>query len=206
MPHMLAAGAAIVSMLALPAPIVATDSPADRIAIEVVTVNGSGCPAGTATVVPSADNTTFTVTYSDYLAQAGVGASLTDFRKNCQLSIRVVPPAGYTFAIARADYQGYANLAQGATGAELASYYFQGSSATEQVSHVFTGPYNDVWQTTDVGALAYAPCGTLRNLNINTELRVSAGGSDSSTTTSVMAMDSTRGSVHTVYHLNWARC
>ncbi|CAM5378677.1 hypothetical protein SALBM311S_06184 [Streptomyces alboniger] len=38
-------------------------------------MNGSGCPQGTAAVAVSEDNTAFTVTYSDYLAQAGAPPS-----------------------------------------------------------------------------------------------------------------------------------
>ncbi|MEV5463495.1 DUF4360 domain-containing protein, partial [Streptomyces cellulosae] len=44
------------------------DPPPDKIVIKVATVNGSGCPQGTAAVAVSEDNTAFTVTYSDYLA------------------------------------------------------------------------------------------------------------------------------------------
>lgn len=77
------------------------------------------------------------------------------------------------------------------------------------MSHSFVGPYSDDWQTTDktdVAALVYAPCGELRNLNVNTELRVGAGTSDPTETTSFMSMDSTDASVSTVYHLSWKTC
>ncbi|SDZ15771.1 protein of unknown function [Micromonospora pattaloongensis] len=183
--------------------------PTERITIDVVTVNGSGCPAGTAAVAPAADNTAFTVTYSDYLAQVGVGAKPTDFRKNCQLNLRIHVPQGFTYAIAQADYRGFAHLARGATGLQRANYYFQGTSPTVPRSHSFAGPYSDNWQTTDkteVAEIVWAPCGEDRNLNVNTELRVSAGSSDPTKTTSFMAMDSTDGSVGTVYHLAWKQC
>jgi hypothetical protein len=70
--------------------------PPDRIIIDVVTVNGSGCRPNTAAVAVSPDNTAFTVTYSEYLAQVGVGSKPTDFRKNCQLNLRVHVPQGFT--------------------------------------------------------------------------------------------------------------
>ncbi|GHC74342.1 hypothetical protein GCM10010507_62200 [Streptomyces cinnamoneus] len=177
--------------------------------IDVVAVNGSGCPAGTAAVAVASDNTAFTVSYSDYLAQVGLGAKPTDFRKNCQLGLNVHVPQGYTYAIARADYRGFAHLERGATGMERASYYFQGMSQTTSVSHRFAGPLSDNWQASDVtdaAALVYAPCGVQRILNVNTELRVSAGSSDPSTTNSFMAMDSTDGSVNTLYHFAWKEC
>ncbi|WP_058041626.1 DUF4360 domain-containing protein [Streptomyces roseifaciens] len=183
--------------------------PPDRVVIDVMAVNGSGCPAGTAAVAVASDNTAFTVTYSKYLAQVGVGAKPTDFRKNCQLGLNIHVPQGFTYAIAKADYRGFAHLESGAVGLERASYYFQGMSHTTSVSHRFAGPLSDNWQTTDVTAaseVVYAPCGAQRLLNVNTELRVSAGSSDPSNSTSFMEMDSTDGSVSTLYHFTWKEC
>jgi hypothetical protein len=202
----------IASLFAPPASVSASaesSPPPDRITLEVVTVNGSGCPAGTAAVAPSPDNSAFTVTYSNYLAQVGVGATPIDFRKNCQLNVRVNIPQGFTYAIASADYRGYASLASGATALERASYYFQGQSATSVSSHSFAGPLDDNWQATDVtdvAALVWAPCGEVRNVNINTELRVGAGTSNTASSTSLMTMDSTDASVSTIYHLSWRTC
>ncbi|MBH1937384.1 DUF4360 domain-containing protein [Streptomyces sp. AV19] len=190
-------------------PSVITNPPPDKIVIEIATVNGSGCPAGTAAVAVSPDNTAFTVTYSDYLAQVGVGSKPTDFRKNCQLNLDVHVPQGFTYAIAQADYRGYAKLEAGAYGTEKASYYFQGSSQTVPSTHTIRGAYGDNWQTTDqvpVTSLVWAPCGERRNFNINTELRVYPGTSDTSKTTSFMTMDSTDGSLNTLYHLAWKEC
>jgi hypothetical protein len=183
-------------------------APSGAVTVDVVTVNGSGCPAGTAWVNVAPDNTAFTVTYSDYTASAGAGTDPTDFRKNCQLGLRVNVPSGFTYAIAQADYRGYAFLERGATGLQRANYYFQGQSATATVSHYFSGYMDADWQTTDevdVAALVFKPCGADINLNINTSLRVSAGTSNPGTT-SVMTMDSTDGSVSTVYHFAWKAC
>jgi len=183
--------------------------PSDHIVIDVITVNGSGCPAGTAAVAVSLDNTAFTVTYSNYLAQVGVGSVPTDFRKNCQLNILVHVPTGFTYAIASANYRGFASLAPGATGLERANYFFQGQAPTAFIQHPFAGPMEDDWQstdTTDLAALVFAPCGVQRNLNINTELRVGAGTSDPTKTTSFMTMDSTDGQITTTYHFAWMQC
>ncbi|MDN0194436.1 DUF4360 domain-containing protein [Streptomyces sp. S.PNR 29] len=184
------------------------DPPPDKIVIKVATVNGSGCPQGTAAVAVSEDNTAFTVTYSDYLAQAGGNSDPTAARRNCQLSLIVHVPQGFTYAIASADYRGYASLQNGASGVQRASYYFQGSPSTAARSHPFNGPYNDNWQatdTTDWAQLVYAPCGVQRNFNINTELRVSAGTS-AADKVSFMTMDSTDGDISTVYHMAWKEC
>ncbi|MEV6956303.1 DUF4360 domain-containing protein [Streptomyces sp. NPDC051183] len=200
--------AALSALAAAPAQADAAYVPPGRITVDVVGINGSGCPQGTANVVAASDNTAFTVTYSNYLAQAGAGAGGAEFRKNCQLALRINVPQGYTYAIARADYRGFAHLQRGAFGQERANYYFQGSAQTARTTHQFNGPYTDNWQATDrteYEDLAWAPCGEQRNLNVNTELRVYAGTSNPQAL-SLMSMDSTDGSVNTVYHFAWREC
>ena len=184
-------------------------TPPGKITIDVATVNGSGCPAGTAAVATAADNTAFTVTYSSFLAQTGAGAAPADFRKNCQLVLRVHYPQGFTFGIAQADYRGFGHIAAGARGVERANYYFSGHSHTARKTHTFPGPMSDNWQATDraeVGSIVYAPCGEQRLFNINTELRVLAGTSNMRKTTSFMSMDSTDASFSTKYHFSWKKC
>jgi hypothetical protein len=201
-----AAAIALSAVLTAPAANAVPDVP-DYVMIDVATVNGSGCPAGTAAVAAADDRTAFTVTYSQYLAQAGQGSAPTDFRKNCQLNIRVSYPQGFTFGIAQADYRGFAHLQAGATGTERGNYYFQGMSQTASRTHNFNGPFSDDWQATDraqVSEVVYAPCGEVRNLNVNTELRVNAGSS--SKANSFMTMDSTDSSVSTKYQFSWKRC
>jgi hypothetical protein len=191
------------------ASVVVTDPPDDKIVIDLVSVIGSGCPQGTTAVAVSPDNTAFTVTYSDYLAQVGVGAKPTDWRKNCQLNIIVHVPQGFTYAIASVDYRGFAALQPGSYVIQRAGYYFQGSPETHYTQNRFDGPKEDNWQKTDVtglDALVYAPCGELRNFNINTELRVYAGSSDPKTTTSFFTIDSVDGELETTYHFAWKKC
>jgi hypothetical protein len=201
---LLAAPASATGFMDLPVP-----PPTDRIVIDVVTVNGSGCPAGTAAVAVSPDNTAFTVTYSNFMALVGVGALTTDWRKNCQLNIVVHVPSGFTYAISKVDYRGFASIATGASAIQRANYYFQGQSQTAYASHTFAGPLGDDWQTSDevsLAALVWSPCGALRNLNINTELRTMAGTSDTTKTTSFISMDSTDGALNTIYHFDWQHC
>ncbi|MET8581517.1 DUF4360 domain-containing protein [Streptomyces collinus] len=181
--------------------------PTDRIVIDSVAANGTGCPPGTAAVAVSPDNTAFTVTYSNYLAKVGPGSAPTDFRKNCQLDLRVHVPGGLTYAIASADYRGFASLAQGASGTQRADYHFQGNATTTK-THRFKGEFTNNWQTTDtvpVAALVFAPCGEERDLAINTELQVDPGTSSPSAT-SFMGMDSTDGTIKTMYHVALKRC
>ncbi|WUH97819.1 DUF4360 domain-containing protein [Spirillospora sp. NBC_00431] len=177
------------------------------VTIDIATVNGSGCPAGTTAVAISDDAEAFTVTYSDYLAKAGGDATPTDGRKNCQINMKVHVPQGFTYAIAQTDYRGYAYLEKGAKAVQKASYYFQGSSPTGTVTNNLSGNYDNNWQFTDkipVGALVWKNCGEQRNFNINTEVRVTKGTDASKQ--SFIIMDSTDGSLKTIYHFKWKTC
>jgi hypothetical protein len=202
----MAATSLALSLLVAPEAPSADVVPPGKITVDVVTVNGSGCPAGTAAVAVSDDNTAFTVTYSDYTAQAGAGSTPTQFRKNCQLNLRVHYPQGFTYGIAKADYRGFAHLPRGAKGMQRASYYFSGSSSTGMSTHNIASPTSDNWQftdSTDVAEIVFAPCGMVRNLNVNTELRVTSNPSNQS---AFVSMDSTDGSVRTRYQFAWKRC
>ncbi|USX52457.1 DUF4360 domain-containing protein [Lentzea sp. HUAS12] len=203
------AAALLASAIVIPPGAPNETPPPGHITIDIVTVNGSGCPAGTAAVAVSEDNKAFTVTYSDYLAQVGVGARPTDFRKNCQLNLRVNVPQGFTYGIAQADYRGFAHLERGAYAIQKANYYFQGMSQNDSAQHRYNGPHSDDWQatdTTEVAAIVYSPCGEKRNFNINTELRVYPGTSNTATTTSFVSMDSTDGAIDTTYRFSWKTC
>lgn len=210
----LAIGGIALSLLggAVSAPLTTTSEMLDsKMVIDLVTVNGSGCPEGTTAVAVAPDNTAFTVTYSQYLAVAGKDAtSISDGRKNCQLAVNVHVPSGFTYAIVKADYRGFANLQSGASAIERANYYFQGYSQTTYVSHTIPGPFNNDWQTTDtadIASVSWYPCGEQRLLNINTELRVTGSSSDSAkTTSSYISMDSTDTDISTQYQVAWKKC
>ena len=198
---------ALATVLAGPAMSAVADAPPekDRVGIDLLNVNGSGCKQGTAAVAVSPDNEAFTVTYSAYLVQAGAGAAKKDSAKDCRLNLKILPPAGYSYTILTADYRGYAELGQGAAATLLSSYYFSGPKPTPR-SHSIAGPLSDNWQvtdTTDSSSLVFGPCGTAQNLSIDTELSVVAGPASGS---SLVAMDSTDGSLQSTYHFGWARC
>jgi opacity protein-like surface antigen len=207
------AGGALAALVAITTCVVPSSSaaaatvvPPENVQIRIETINGSGCRAGTAAVAMNADNTAFTVTYSDYLAAAGEGISPLDFRKNCQLALRVDVPGGFTYAIQSVDYRGYAFLDGDASGLQRAGYYFQGSPDTTYSTQEFEGAYDDNWHTNDEkewAELVWSPCGEQRNFNINTELRVYA---DRDGPVSLMTMDSTDSAVSTIYHMAWEEC
>ncbi|MET8946068.1 DUF4360 domain-containing protein [Streptomyces sp. NPDC004542] len=181
------------------------DAPAAGAQIAIKTINGSGCPAGTADATVSPDNSTLTVKYSAYTAQAGGGAASPDARKNCQLVLDVKAPASYTYALFGLDHRGHASLRAGATATVESDYYFQGTTDDVFQSHSLTGPYQDDWAFSDSvpeDRLVWAPCGSQRYLNVNTSLQVSAGADDRASVVTMGSTDVPGAS----YRLIWKRC
>jgi hypothetical protein len=183
---------------------IATDEPAPgSAAVELVTVNGSGCPAGQGSATLSEDLTTLSLTAPAYQARAGGTAGPTDFRKNCQLNVKVNQPADWTYAVIAVESAGFADLAAGARGLSRIAIYLQGMSANVLSSEPFVGPFTEDWATTgpiDVASRIFAPCDAQRNLNVNTELRVSVGASNR-LVTSLLERNG-----DTVLRLAWKQC
>ena len=181
--------------------------PSGSVGITVLNVTGSGCRPGTTAVAMSPDNTAFTVTYSGYLAQVGVGAGRNDGVQDCRINVQLRPPAGYADAVDSVDYRGFASLATGASATQSAIFYVNGTAKPPYRVYPFTGPFSDDWQTTDVPATpVYGACGATRVLSIDTQLVVATGSSDPAATTSFIAMDSTDSSARSTYHLGWTHC
>jgi hypothetical protein len=89
---------------------------------------GSGCPAGSVSGQLSSDLTTITLLYASFVAQAGNNIPASNYRKNCQLNVKLKYPSGWQFSVFKADYRGYAQIPKGDTGTCKATYYFSGDS------------------------------------------------------------------------------
>ncbi|MFI5952778.1 DUF4360 domain-containing protein [Cryptosporangium sp. NPDC051539] len=186
----------------------ADDPPPGQFGMTVESVNGTGCPFGTATVTPNGDKTAFTVAYSNYSAQAGGGVPALQARASCLLTVSVSVPQGFTFGINRTTFRGFADLAPGATGTLSTQYWFVGQAQTGQIRRDYSGPFTDNWQATDeipLATMQWMPCRANYPLNINSQLLVRAG-SQNPKTTSVMTMDATDSEITTLYNIAWRRC
>lgn len=139
--------------------------------VQLIAVNGSGCPDRQGTVVQIApDWSSFSVLFSGY--------SLTQGRRNCMFVFNVTAPSGYTtYGVTDIELSGNATLASDATAQAGAYYYFQGESDTTYLNQpisasgpwVATGPFTPV---------LYNP-GT-NYLVVNTSLRISGGAPEAS--------------------------
>ncbi|MBP2327994.1 hypothetical protein JOF56_008379 [Kibdelosporangium banguiense] len=194
---------AIALLLAVaPAPASAETSPPEQpFELKVNTANGSGCRPGTYEVNRLPGNGGFQVVYSDFRASAGKGSSPTDFRKNCQVSVQILVPSGYTYAVLETETVGTADIAPGGNGLLRHSHYYAGAAPRPFVSHPFPSGYADNWQVTDtidVSAQFWVWCDLAASLNSNVEARV-ARGTENETTSFLTVKTVT-------YRFGWRRC
>ncbi|MFI6094815.1 DUF4360 domain-containing protein [Lentzea sp. NPDC051213] len=190
--------------IALAAIVVPTgDPPPSRVTIDVVTINGTGCPAGTVAVAVSPDNTKFSLIYANLIAQVGGTSKPTDARRFCTATLRV-NAAGYAAGIARAEYRGFAHLESGASASLRLRYSFPGILPIGDKTKNFTGPFSDDWSFVD-DQPARSACGGSQTLTLGVDLKVSLGTSDPKKT-SFVAMDSVDGSLGQTYDFAWTRC
>jgi hypothetical protein len=178
--------------------------PTDRVVIDTVKVQGSGCKK-TATVAMSADNSAFTVTYSAYDVQVGPDAGKRGDAKDCRLTLKMDVPKGYTYAIEGVIHRGYAHLEKGATVKYVAGYHFNGGGDTYESTKPLAGPLDDNWQVTDIRTSGFEPCGKKRHFIIDTQLTID-GTKSAKTDSSYATLDSADGSLHTDYKLAWKAC
>ncbi|KAK0669877.1 hypothetical protein QBC41DRAFT_364479 [Cercophora samala] len=167
---------------------------------------GSGCPAGTVSGQLSSDLTTITLLYANFVAQAGQGISASNYRKNCQLNVKIKYPQGYQFSVFKADYRGYAQIPAGDTGTCKATYYFSGDSKQITSTLTLKGPYDDNYLKTDtfgVESTVWSPCGLEGLLNINSEVRLSPMDG---VKPALLTVDSTDLKFVQKHYLQWQKC
>ena len=152
---------------------------------KVLSVNGSGCPSGSATITATtADSLTLSI--PAYSAKLGGEAAPAYMRQNCMVVFEVDVPVGFTYAVASASLSGTAALPAGVSGSAVTQYFFTGSR--ESVSN--TQPINgdtSKWTAPGVfpsASLVDAPCGAPSYLSFNTALMIS-GQSDAESTISL---------------------
>jgi len=146
-----------------------------EVQIKSISFAGSGCPAGTVSGQLSSDLTTLTLLFAQFTAQAGSGIPAVEYRKNCQLNVKLQYPQGWQWSVFKADYRGYAYLPSGGKGTCKATYYFSGSSQQMSSTIILTGPYDNNYIKTDEFndvSLVWSPCGMEGMLNINSEVRI----------------------------------
>jgi hypothetical protein len=173
-----------------------------------ISANGSGCPLGSVGTDISPDAKAFTLTFSDYAAEMGPGIPLSESRKNCQLTVSMNIPSGWSYTLLKVDYRGFASLDPGVVSQQRSTYYFQGASGRTSSGTLYTNMYGPtsrdflISDDIEIRDLVWSPCGVTRSLNINTELRVSGPRGQRGYVT----QDSIDGELTHTYLIQWRRC
>ncbi|KAL0571237.1 hypothetical protein V5O48_010725 [Marasmius crinis-equi] len=171
-------------------------------------LNGSGCPPGSAFYILNDQHTAVTITFSAFEASAGPDISITENRKNCQVSLNVHVPQGFSFAIVDVDYRGFYELDTKVKAFHDATYYFQGQLVQSEATSTLTGPvdgknyvYRDEFNLTPT---IYSPCGEDTVLNINSQVRVDNSGNRKGY--GFVTDDSIDASITQTFNFQWLTC
>ncbi|KAK3048737.1 hypothetical protein LTR09_009849 [Extremus antarcticus] len=135
----------------------------------------------------------------------GKGVALTEGRKNCQLNIDLLYPAGFQYSVFSADYRGYVAIDKGVTGIQKSTYYFSGQTAQSSTQTTWTGPLSKDYLIHDEAVSVSAvlsPCGAEGLLNINSQVRLSGA----SGLNGLLTTDSVDTKFTQVLYLNWQKC
>ncbi len=199
------AGRSLVALMAVGASAFAAGPAANQVKIAGISYAGSGCPAGSVSESMAPDAKAFTLLFDSYVAEAGPGVSLASGRRNCQIAVDLRFPSGWSYTIFDVDYRGYIQLDPGATGTQKTTYYFQGGSSQASLQSNFSGPADKDYHIRDslgLDAVVWSPCGATRAVNMNTQVRVTGGGSRRA----LMTIDSIDGQLSHKYGIQWRRC
>ena len=146
--------------------------------VEVIepTFSGSGCPRGSADVAISPNAKHIEITFDSFFVEANTTMGHLVSTKNCDTSIRIKIPHGFSLAIERVRYNGVNNLPFGAN-AHLVGAHFFNHEEVAQVNKRFYGstksPFN-ISAKVPHHTLCWTACGEEALLSSRTNLAVSA--------------------------------
>ncbi len=164
---------------------------------------GTGCPANSASVSLSPDQTSLSILFDQYVVEAGNGRTMD--RKSCNIAIPVRVPQGYSISVFQVDYRGFNALPAGARANFNVEYFFAGSRGVRQAKS-FYGPTSNLYELTDhltAEAVVWSACGADTNLRVNTSMMVQTNRRGDQAMSTVDSADVTAG---IVYHVAWKRC
>ncbi len=165
---------------------------------------GTGCPAGSASVALSPDQTAVSILFDQYVVEAG-GRKTID-RKNCNIAIPVRVPQGYSVSVFAIDYRGFTALPAGARAQLGVEYFLAGNGRGVRTSKTFYGPNTSDYLKSDtlgMQAVVWSACGADTILRANTSMMAQTNSRREQALATVDSADVQAG---LIYHLQWRRC
>jgi len=208
------AGLALAAPAPIPEPIpeafpepAASDVPSGHeVQIVGLQYSGSGCPGGTARGTISDDATTMTIGYDKFIAESGPNVKASDYRKNCQLVVKLKYPQGWQVSIFSANFRGYAGIQKKDKGVCKATFWFSGETEQGDATRTIVGPYNDnykLFTKIPLTTTVWSRCGKQGMLNINSEVRVVPLGTKN---VNLMTVDATDLMFSQIVYFQWKKC
>jgi hypothetical protein len=180
---------------------------AQQVSIAGFVSGGSGCPGDTVrglltSSLPGTLPDTLTLLFDAYIAEQGPGIASIERRKNCNITIDLAVPQGFSFSLVEAEYRGFADLPTGVKGVQSTTYSFPFSnSATFQT--VLNGPLTANYKRNDeLGAAVFSPCKQSVPLTLATQAFLSGDRTKSA----LITLDQTTTRVTHIYSFQWRRC
>jgi hypothetical protein len=181
-----------------------------KVWVQSISYGGTGCPQGSVGTSIANDRQSFTLIFDKFVASSGPGVAMTEARKNCQINLNLNYPPGYSYAIGTVDYRGYAQLPAGVSAEQKSIYYFQGELQQVSSGTKLTGPVSKDYLTRDTlawASYAWAPCGEVRPVNINAQVRLfSTNGAATPLPAAQITTDSIDGKIQFVFGTFWRLC
>lgn len=165
---------------------------------------GTGCPGGSASVSLSPDSKSISILFDQYVVEAG-GAKSFD-RKNCNISIPVKVPNGYSVSVFAIDYRGFTGLPSGGRASLSVDYFLAGLGRGVRTSKTFYGPAATDYLKSDsleLNAVVWSACAANTILRANTTMLVQ---SNSRREQAMATVDSADVNAGLVYHLQFRPC
>lgn len=174
------------------------------LSLGVPSYGGNGCPAGSASIALSPDNTSLSILFDSYMAEAGSNGKMLD-RKSCNVAIPVHVPQGFSISIFKFDYRGFVNIPEGGQGSLNAEYFFAGQRGP-MFRKYFGSGYSDNYMFTNrllATAVIWSPCGKDVILRSNSNMLVRSNSDYEDTMGTVDSIDVDSG---IIYYLTWRAC
>jgi hypothetical protein len=177
----------------------------DDISLGYPSHGGTGCPQGSVGVTLSPDNKQLSLIFDSFVTEAGPQSGKTLDRKNCQISVPVHIPQGFSVSIIDVAYRGFVSLPNRAASARLTAEYFINTMRGPMFVRDFRGVQDTDYlidNSLGVQAQIWSPCGTDINLRASVGMMLRNSSYDDAMAT----VDSADISAGIVYQLQWRRC
>jgi hypothetical protein len=179
-----------------------------QIRLGVPTYGGTGCPAGSASVSITDDQSILSVLFDSFVAQAPSPTGANFDRKSCNLRIPVSVGPGYQVALIAFDYRGFAAIPYGGRGSFEARYAYVGQLRPAIFRKNFAQGVADNYSLKNElisTSIDWSPCSTGRDLMMTVDANVLAVTNSRSDAANV-SIDSVDVSAGLLYAVQLRRC